>query len=75
MKLTIESTSQVVDVDIAGGRTKARVWRGVSEGGVRCDLLVLALAVHESDDRGEFDRELRGMGRGAAFSQSRTVKL
>ena len=36
-----------------------RVWRGVTPGGIQCTLFVHRIAVHDSQDVAEFDRELR----------------
>lgn len=54
MKITIESTDQLVMVN---GRP-ARVWKGLSEGGVECQVLVFDVAVHKDADNGQFEREL-----------------
>ena len=57
MKITIESTDQLTDVE----GVPVRVWRGVTEGGARCIVLVHRLAVHESEPAEAFERELKRM--------------
>jgi hypothetical protein len=60
MRMTIESTDEFVAVEIkSGGAISARVWRGVTEGGVECQVLVTRVAVHKSADNSAFERELQ----------------
>lgn len=54
MKLTAESTDKIVHVN----GVPARVWNAVTEGGVRCTLLVTRVAVAVDQDGSEFEREL-----------------
>lgn len=60
MKAQITSTDQIVDVAAIGfpGKTKARVWEGVTEGGVRFTAYIPIVQVHKSDDNSVFEREL-----------------
>jgi hypothetical protein len=50
----------VVDVKAVGhpGMTKARVWEGVTEGGVRFTAYIPIVQVHKGDDNSQFEREL-----------------
>jgi hypothetical protein len=57
MKITMESTDKITMV--AG--VPARLWAGVSAGGVPCHVFVHRLAVHEDEQQAEFDRELEEM--------------
>lgn len=61
MKITIENTDQFVTVETRDGSKvdAARVWRGVTEGGVECQVLVTRIAVHRAADNSAFERELR----------------
>lgn len=60
MRITIESTDQVVTIETRnGGRIEARVWQGVTDGGVACQVLVPRIAVHRDADNSAFERELR----------------
>lgn len=54
MKITIESTERVVEVN----GVPARVWEGVSEGGVEVFCLVTRIAVKKDADCSQFDHEL-----------------
>ncbi|MFO1081911.1 MAG: hypothetical protein U1E23_14930 [Reyranellaceae bacterium] len=59
MKMTIESTKQIVTIETReGGRVPARVWLGVTDGGVECQLLIAQIAVHREADNSAFEREL-----------------
>jgi hypothetical protein len=55
MKITIESTDELVTIN---GSVPARIWEGVSEGGVAVICLVTRIAVKKEADCTEFDREL-----------------
>lgn len=57
MKITMKSTDKITM--LAG--VPARLWAGVSEGGVPCHVFVHRLAVHEDEQQAEFDRELEEM--------------
>lgn len=54
MKILIESTGRTTECN----GVPCGEWRGVTEGGVRCVVLVQALAVCEGPDEAEFEREL-----------------
>lgn len=60
MKASITSTDQIVDVNAVGhpGMTKARVWEGVTDGGVRFTAYIPIVQVHKGDDNSQFEREL-----------------
>ena len=59
MRITMESTEQMVSIETRnGGRMQARVWKGVTEGGVECQVLVPRVAVHKAADNSAFEREL-----------------
>jgi len=60
MKAKIESTDRIVDIQAVGhpGKTKARVWEGVTDGGVRFTAYIPVVQVHRRDDNSEFEREL-----------------
>jgi hypothetical protein len=64
MRISIESTDEIADVN----GIPARVWRGVTYGGVECLLFVTRVAVPErtgfgpeyrTQDFSEFERELK----------------
>lgn len=51
MKITIESTEQIVTLN----GVPARVWEGTSAGGVRVHAFITRIAVDREDDGTEFD--------------------
>lgn len=56
MKVTLESTTQIVDVtQLAAGAGVARVWEGETDTGVKVFALILQVAVHNSNDQKPFD--------------------
>ena len=59
MKACVESTAAIVPVTTSRGGIQARVWRGVTEGGVEFELVVVRVAVLKGADAAEFDRDLR----------------
>lgn len=59
MKATIESTDQVVKMkDSQGNPYLARVWEGVSEGGVGFTAFIPTVQVARDADNTVFEREL-----------------
>jgi hypothetical protein len=60
MKAQITSTDQIVNVKAVGfeGQTKARVWEGMTEGGVRFTAYIPIVQVHKGDVNSQFEREL-----------------
>lgn len=55
MKITLESTSQIVQFN----GINCRVWEGKSESGARLTAFVVRIAVDPEDDASELERELR----------------
>lgn len=62
MKATITSTDQIVVIPAIGGGepglTKARVWEGVTEAGVKFTAYISLIQVHRNEDNSVFEREL-----------------
>lgn len=54
MKITIESTTKIVQVN----GVSARIWEGYSEGGVPIHCYITRIAVKEDADQTVFQREL-----------------
>ena len=54
MKLTIEATERITSID----GVKVRAWKGTTERGVPVVVFVHRIAVDNSRDSGELDREL-----------------
>lgn len=46
MKVTLESTSMITTI----GGTKARIWQGETEGGIKCYAAIALIAHHKDDD-------------------------
>lgn len=57
MKITMFSTDVMTEVD---GR-QCRVWRGVTERGIACDVCVPLLRVRKEADQAQFEQELKSM--------------
>ena len=55
MKITIESTTEVVELN----GIQCRVWEGETAAGVKVQVLVPRIAVHKTEDASEFERELQ----------------
>lgn len=55
MKIKMESTQHVTKLD----GVPARLWEGTTEAGVPCKVFVHRIAVHNKEDAGDFERELR----------------
>lgn len=55
MKMTIHSTSEIVERNGA----KGRVWEGVTEKGVKVYAHITLVACHRDDDAEEFERDLK----------------
>lgn len=55
MKITIESTNTVTEID----GVPVRLWKGVTEAGAFCDVFVHLLARRTNQDLTEFERDLQ----------------
>jgi hypothetical protein len=70
MKAKIESTTAVVEMKDCNGRPfTARVWSGVTEGGVEFTAYIAVIQVLRSEDCTEFDRDLREHSQSSAVTQ------
>lgn len=54
MQIQIESTDQLTSLD----GVPARVWKGVTAGGVECFVFVHRIAVAKQADSSQFEKEL-----------------
>ena len=59
MKVTLESTTKTVMLVVDGVQVPARVWEGVTEKGIPCHALITRIAVHNSLNAEEFERDLK----------------
>lgn len=58
MKITVESTNQVVNVMIGDVAVPGRVWEGTTDDGVMVQVLITRVAVAVEFDHSQFVREL-----------------
>lgn len=64
MKVTLESTTKIVELRIGGPTgpiVPTRVWQGETEHGVRIHAYVTRIAVAEGQDMAEFERDLEAL--------------
>lgn len=66
MKITIESTSKIVEIQTNTGKIPARIWQGSTESGVpvQCFISLVSPKIPEFDSRideltAEFERDLQ----------------
>ncbi len=59
MQVTLQSTTKIVELSIDGARVPARIWEGRTANGVRVHAYVTRVAVKNTDDVAEFDRDLK----------------
>lgn len=57
MKITAESTEKIVTLE-SDVPVQARIWEAVTAGGVKCHLYVTRVAVEDTQDQAQFEREL-----------------
>ncbi len=58
MQIELQSTSLVVKILHNGAEVPARVWEGVTATGIKVQALVTRIAVEQTDNQAQFDREL-----------------
>ena len=58
MRITLETSERVVELEYDGARIPARIWTGTTESGIEVHAFVLMLAVRNDADAIEFEREL-----------------
>jgi hypothetical protein len=58
MKITIESTNRIVEVETSTGVVPARLWEGHTESGIAVQCLVTRIAASSLDNLDQFEREL-----------------
>lgn len=61
MKITIESTTQMVQVvsEAAGGAVPGRVWVGKTDSGIEVQCVVTLIAISQNENQEQFQRELQ----------------
>ena len=58
MKVHLESTDQIVELETAHGRVSARIWEGTTDNGIACHAFITRMAVHQDLDASQFAHEL-----------------
>ncbi len=59
MKITIESTTRLVNAEPKQKTIQYRVWEGVTERGVKIQVLIPSIAVLPGEDVSQFEAELK----------------
>ncbi len=58
MKITIESTTKIVELIIDGKASPARIWQGRTENGIPMHAFITRVAVDKHEDASQFEKEL-----------------
>jgi hypothetical protein len=58
LKVQLESTDQIVELETASGAVPARIWEGHTESGIAIHAFITRVGVHKEDDASQFEREL-----------------
>jgi hypothetical protein len=58
MKLTIENTTKIVQLETPQGSVPARIWEGTTETGIPVHCYITRVSVASDQDTSQFDREL-----------------
>lgn len=75
MKVELESTSKVVELQTAGGIIPARIWEGETASGIKVHCYITRVAVGEDQDCSQFDAELRECRTPSAAVQAIPLRL
>lgn len=59
MKVTLESTSKLVELQTPRGVVPARIWQGTTESGIEVHAYITRISVHEDANQAEFQRDLQ----------------
>jgi hypothetical protein len=66
LKVTLESTTKIVELTLNGQTLPARVWEGTTERGVACHAYITRIAVDPTLDATEFEKDLAEQHRPAS---------
>lgn len=59
MKITLESTTKIVELKTAGGIVPARIWEGFTDSGIAVHAYITRIAASAKDpDLSQFEKEL-----------------
>jgi hypothetical protein len=59
MKITLEKTSKLVELQTSTGIVPARIWEGTTESGVPIHAFITRIGVARHEDLTQFERELQ----------------
>jgi hypothetical protein len=71
MKITIESTSKIIEIN----GVPARVWEGQTESGIAVHCFITRIAVDKENDTAQFDKELQQTKAPTADIQSYPLRI
>ena len=66
MKIILESTPQIIDVN----GIKSRLWEGKTESGIDIHCLIIRIAVNTESNQTEFEKELESCSPPSAAGQA-----
>ena len=75
MKVQLESTTKLVELDTGNGRVPARIWEGRTASGIPVHAYVTRIAVHESEDASQFEAELKEQRKPSAAVEAIPMRL
>jgi hypothetical protein len=58
MRVTLQSTTKVIELEIDGAVVPGRVWEGQTEDGIPCAAVITRIAAHQDHDRTRFELDL-----------------
>ena len=59
MKITLESTSKIVELSTPKGSMPARIWQGFTDKGIPVHAYITRIGVDHNADQTEFERDLQ----------------
>jgi len=75
MKVTLESTTKIVELTLNGQTLPARVWEGATEHGIRCHAYITRIAVDPALDATEFEKDLKEHRKASAAVEAIPLRL
>lgn len=75
MKVTLESTTKIVELVVDGKAVPARIWEGQTDSGIPCHAYVTRIAVAPDLDASQFERELRECRRATPAIEAIPLRL
>jgi len=59
VKVTLENTDKVVLLTLGEVTVPARIWEGTTANGIACHAYITRIAVGDTDNAAEFERDLK----------------